>query len=168
LRDPIEKRIDPNVPQSCNNLEVVPSTKGEHEVKTSFLLVVALATLITDVAAATDNTCQKNFGLAVASCATSLSFLSPNVRAGAQKACVTDAKLAKDLCLNGAPPPSCLETCQTNYSNTINYCDPTYTNSLQGCGGDTVCEALLLQQKSDCIAASVDILNSCMASCSAP
>jgi hypothetical protein len=134
--------------------------------KLSFLLVATFATLFSQIAAAADNTCQKNFGLAVASCATSLNFLSPNVRAGAQKACVDDAKSAKALCLNGTPPPSCLETCQTNYNNNINYCEQAYTDAINNiCFGDQACVVVYTQQRADCISTSVNILNSCTASC---
>lgn len=112
---------------------------------------------------AADNECGRAYGQSVKSCAESLEFLAPNVRAGAQKACVEDAKISKEACQSGVN--TCLEDCNTSYQSSLGACESSYQQNLIYCDGDTVCNAYYLNQKSICESASVDTLNSCTASC---
>lgn len=112
-------------------------------------------------ALATDIDCQKDYGQRVAACAQALDFLAPNVRAGAQKACVEDAKLAKDACLSGVNV--CLDNCQTAYNNNVATCEQSFDPYI--CFGNPSCEATVLQQRADCVSAAVDTLNACTAAC---
>jgi len=132
-------------------------------VKISQLMFAAL--LMTSAQAfAADNVCQKNFGAAVSQCAKNLDFLAPNIRAGAQKACVDDAKLAKVVCESGTVDNSqCLNACQATYESNVISCQNAY-NPAQ-CGGNLACEAYYINQRADCISNSVNILNSCSQSC---
>jgi hypothetical protein len=109
-----------------------------------------------------DNTCQKTYGSAVASCAQSLTALSPNIRANAQKACVEDAKLAKDSCQSGAN--NCLAVCQTNFDSDVVNCETTY-DPITNCGDDFVCQAFYVQARGSCINFATLTLNTCTASC---
>jgi hypothetical protein len=123
----------------------------------SFLLLL----LSHCIAMADDSTCQKEYGQRVAQCAKGLDFLSPNIRAGAQKACVQDAKVARDACTSGIN--TCVNDCQTVYNNTVTVCEQTYNPAI--CSGNPTCEQVVLQQRSDCISAAVDTLNACTAAC---
>lgn len=126
------------------------------------LFSVGLMFATTHAAYADDSQCQKSYGDAVSSCAHDLSFLSPNIRAGAQKACVEDAKIAKDYCLNGVNV--CLDNCQASYDSGVVHCNNTYDPSTCE-DGDLFCQQLTTQLRADCTSAAVNTLNSCTASC---
>lgn len=129
--------------------------------KTKVLLIAASFLLCSQGSFADDNQCQKAYGQAVAYCAHSLDSLPPNMRAGAQKACVQEAKVAKDYCMSGISV--CLDACQASYNTNVVTCQATYDPST--CGANLICQQIVTQQQSDCVSAAVNTLNSCNASC---
>jgi hypothetical protein len=108
--------------------------------------------------------CQKDYGAKVAACAQNLNFLDLITRAGAQKACVQSAKMARDVCLvGGTPPPTCQESCLAAYNNSLASCQATYDPSI--CGGNFACEQFFAQQQAICIGDALNVLNTCTGSC---
>jgi hypothetical protein len=107
--------------------------------------------------------CQLSYRTAVSQCAQGLNFLEPQTRAGAQKACVESAKLKRDVCLAGGPPPTCQESCQAVYDIQVANCMLTFNPSI--CGTDLVCQQIIQQQQSDCIAGATQTFNECVAAC---
>lgn len=108
--------------------------------------------------------CQKQYSTSVSSCAKDLSFLAVSIRAGAQKACVSSAKLKRDVCMGeGSPDPVCQQSCLAAYTNTVAVCQVTY-NPVD-CGGSFICEQIVTQQRDSCISDAVTALNACTASC---
>lgn len=127
--------------------------------------IVAFFALNSQIASAeTDTACNKAYGQTVSFCAQGLSALSPNMRAGAQKACVAEAKIAKEQCLSGVN--LCLDACTAQYDNNVAQCNAVYDPAL--CNGNLSCEAFINAQRSACTSASVDVLNACNASCPIP
>jgi hypothetical protein len=110
--------------------------------------------------------CQKAYSDTVAACAKNLSFLEPITRAGAQKACVQSAKLARDACLAGGPSSACIDSCQTVYNNSVVACEVTFNPA--DCGGAYTCERIVTQQRADCVSQAVTALDACTAACSTP
>ena len=129
--------------------------------KTALRLLIAALVLPSAVALSDDNECEKQFGEDVAYCAHSLSFLSPNVRAGAQKACVQEAKLAKEACMSGVNV--CLTGCQTTYDDSVTFCQTAFDPTV--CGTDTTCQQIILTNQAACITNAVTTLDACTASC---
>ena len=60
------------------------------------LAVVGLCTSVN--AFAGDPACNQAYANTVSGCAQNLESLAPNLRPGAQKGCVSDAKVQRDLC----------------------------------------------------------------------
>lgn len=111
--------------------------------------------------------CQSQYASAVSTCATGLNFLEPNMRAGAQKACVQNVQTQRNLCLNGGSPQSCPLACQTTYTNTIAYCEATYNpDDPNICTpGDAICVIVTTNNRSNCVVQATEALNTCNASC---
>src|ERR1043166_8247436 len=96
-------------------------------------IIFAIAVLTSSQAFALDaKQCQTNYSTTVAGCAQSLNFLSPNVRSGAQQACVVDAMLQKKACLAGGTV-SCLDKCEAIYNQSVTTCDATYDPAYPNC-----------------------------------
>lgn len=129
-----------------------------------FMLVAFFAFNSQIASAGTDTACNKAYGQTVSFCAQGLSALSPNMRAGAQKACVAEAKIAKEQCLSGVN--FCLDACTDQYDSNVAQCNAVYDPAI--CGGNASCVAFVNAQRAACTSASVDLLNSCNASCPIP
>lgn len=110
---------------------------------------------------AADNECQKAYGESISQCAHDLDLLAPKLRAGAQKACVAEAKVAKDACLVG--PNSCLTACQATYQAAENVCTQAFDPIV--CAGNLACIDFYNGMKAICIGHEVDALNLCTQSC---
>lgn len=108
--------------------------------------------------------CQSAYSTAVSQCATGLSFLEPNTRAGAQKSCVQTAQLTRAQCLQGTPPPTCQESCQAAYANTAAVCEITF-DPARCPSTDLFCQQLFTSLRADCLAAATNTLNACVAAC---
>lgn len=116
--------------------------------------------------AATDTACNQAYGDYISQCAQGLKFLSANIRAGAQKACVEEAKIGKTQCLaggGGGPNAVCLANCQAVYETTVNSCNTTYDPV--HCGGSISCESQLTNLRAACISTAVSALDSCNLTC---
>lgn len=116
--------------------------------------------------AATDTACNQAYGDYVSQCAQGLKFLSANVRAGAQKACVEEAKIEKAQCLaggSGGQTAVCLANCQAVYETVVNSCNTTYDPAQ--CGGSISCESQITNMRSACISTAVSDLNTCNLTC---
>lgn len=108
--------------------------------------------------------CQTTYANEVTTCAKGLSFLEPSTRAGAQKACVSSAKMKRSVCLGeGAPDPVCQQSCASAYDMSVAQCQITY-NPLD-CGNSAICTQIVTQQQSICISDAVTVLNTCTAAC---
>ncbi len=126
-----------------------------------FHLVLAAFVLHTQFAAGDDIKCKTVYGQAVRACARSLDLLTLNVRAGAQKACVEGAVLTRGYCMSGIS--ACLEKCQAAYENSVSACEVTFAPAI--CAGGETCEAIILQERDNCISNAVGVLDSCSAAC---
>jgi hypothetical protein len=87
--------------------------------------------------------CQSNYKDAVTQCAKGLSFLEPNTRAGAQKACLQTAQTKRDACLQGPGLAVCLESCQAVYDQRAQQCEATYATDYPNCGGGFICQGVV-------------------------
>jgi hypothetical protein len=129
--------------------------------KNSFYLFAAALLCYAQISAADDQQCQTVYSTTVSSCAQTLGSLPANLRPGAQKGCVVQAKAAKDACLQVGN--TCHTDCEAAFSDASTTCD--YNNNTAICGNDQTCIALVLQRQSDCINYATAVLNSCIASC---
>lgn len=128
-----------------------------------FKMIIALAIVVSSQATLAEvNECQTAYRTTVKQCAQDLDFLSPFIRAGAQKACVVEAKLDKDVCLSGGGN-TCLSTCDASYSQEVAICNSTYDPV--ACNFNPECEGDTLQQRAICTSAAVDALSACTAAC---
>ena len=129
--------------------------------KYTFHLLLAALALHTQMAAGDDTACQSVYGHALSACARSLDWLTPNPRAGAQRACVDGALLTRAYCVSGTN--ACLDNCQSAYENSVAACEVTFAPVV--CAGDATCETIILQQGDNCISHAVSVLDSCSAAC---
>jgi hypothetical protein len=129
--------------------------------KKIFHLLFAGLALHTPIAAGDDIKCQTDYRLAVRACVRSLDFLIPGVRTGAQRACVEGAVLTKAYCMSGTN--ACLDNCQVAYEDSVAACEETFAPAT--CAGGATCEAIILQERDNCISHAVGVLDSCSAVC---
>ena len=129
--------------------------------KNAFRLLLAAFALHAQVAAGDDLKCRAVYAQAVSACARSLDLLVLNGRAGAQKACVEGAVLTRAYCMAGTN--ACLDKCQAAYANSVTACEETFAPAV--CGEDATCEAIILQQRDNCISSAVSTLDACSAAC---
>lgn len=131
----------------------------------AFFTVVTLVTVPFTLFAQTVDrqACQMAYSTSVTQCAQGLDFLEPATRAGAQKACVQGAKLKRDICMAGTPPPTCQDSCQAAYNISVSSCESSYDPA--SCGGNLFCEGIISSQRAACIGNATNALNSCTAAC---
>jgi hypothetical protein len=139
---------------------VTPRCTGG-DMKYTFRLLLAALALHAQVAAGDDSKCLADYRLAVRACVRSLDFLIPGVRTGAQRACVEGAVLTKAYCMSGTD--ACLDTCQAAYEDSVAACEETFAPAT--CAGGVTCEAIILQERDNCISHAVGVLDSCSAVC---
>jgi hypothetical protein len=132
---------------------------------TVFSLLAIVLSLQTQIASAADNECQQAFGFNIAQCSQYLDneLLTPKGRGDAHRACVEDARIAKDACTLGVGP--CLDLCQAVYNETAVQCEQTYIAELLLCGGDFACNAVAENNRTACLSTALDTLNTCTFSC---
>jgi hypothetical protein len=129
--------------------------------KTILHLFLAALALHVQGAAADDLECRKAHGEAISACARSLDLLAQAMRAGAQKACIDGAVLTRSYCMSEVD--ECLDNCQRSYENSVAVCEATFNPT--ACAGSATCEAIILQQRDNCVSSVVNVLNSCSAAC---
>lgn len=131
----------------------------------TFLILVAALFLQTQISSAADNECQQAFGFNVAQCNQFLDnkLLTPKERADAHRACVEDARVARDACLLGVN--QCLNLCQAVYNETALACQQTYETGLASCFGNQACVVFFEAQRAACLSSALDALNTCTFSC---
>ncbi|MGE3681822.1 MAG: hypothetical protein AB7G93_08860 [Bdellovibrionales bacterium] len=105
--------------------------------------------------------CQQEYKDSITTCAHSLNELPKGMRAGAQKACVEDAKIQKKLCQSGVN--LCLDNCQAVYNSAVSTCNLSFDPAT--CGGSPACELIVNELRASCISDAVNALNACTAAC---
>ena len=129
--------------------------------KSAFALFLAALALHAEVAAGDEIRCRTAYGQAVRACARSLDLLALSGRAGAQKACVEGAVLTRAYCMSGIN--ACLDKCEGTYESSVAACEETFAPAL--CAENATCEAIILQQRDNCISSAVSALDFCSAAC---
>jgi len=124
-------------------------------------LFLAALVLHAQAALGDDVKCKTDFGQAVRACARSLDLLALDARGGAQKACVDGAVLTKAYCMSGTN--ACLDRCQVAYESSVGACEATFAPAM--CAENATCEAIIQQQRDNCISNAVGTLDFCSAAC---
>ena len=102
--------------------------------------------------------CQQTYSQTISNCAQGLAALPLNTRPGAQKACVQQAKAAKDTCVVG---PTCPQILQATFDAAIVTCNTTWDVNLL-CGANNIdpsCTYYANYQLGVCTQAATDALN---------
>jgi hypothetical protein len=124
-------------------------------------LFFAMLALHAPLAAADDVKCRTVYVHALKACARSPDLLALSGRAGAQKACVEGAAITRTYCMSESN--ACWENCQARYDRSTAACEADFAPAV--CGGETMCESIILQQRDNCISHVVSGLDSCSDAC---
>lgn len=137
-------------------------TQKVGKMKTALLVLMFL--MQSQISAAADNMCEKDFGLDVAYCSQAFDrLLSPKLRGDYQKGCVSQAKIDKEACQSGTS--NCLALCQVTYDSSAATCEQTYANNFPQCSTNQACQDIVTAQRAACISATADALTACTVSC---
>lgn len=137
-----------------------PPCEGDDMNRLSLLFSAVLA-LQAGAAFGDDITCRQTYGETLRTCARTLNLLSPDLRTGAQRACVEGARLTQAYCMAGAD--ACLDDCLAAYDRSVPACETVFDSVV--CVGGAQCERTVTQQRDNCLSYAVDVLGACSAAC---
>jgi hypothetical protein len=126
----------------------------------SFLLSAAFVLHAGD-ASGDDMACRQTYSRTLSECAHTLRLLSPDLRAGAQRACVEGARLTQAYCASGSNV--CLDNCLATYDRSGAVCETVFDSGI--CAGGAVCAQTIIQQRDNCLSYGVGVLDACTAAC---
>jgi hypothetical protein len=129
--------------------------------KSMSILFWAALVLHAGAAAGDDVACRQTYSQAVRTCAHTLNLLSPDVRAGAQSACVEGARLTQGYCVSGIS--ACPDDCLVAYDRSLAACEAGFDSAV--CAGGVVCAQIIVQQRDNCLSYAVGVLDACTAAC---
>lgn len=125
------------------------------------LLFAAALVLHAGAASGDDVTCRQTYGDTLRSCARTLSLLNPDLRAGAQRACVEGARLTRTYCISAID--ACPDDCLLAYDRSVPACETVFDSVV--CAGGAECERTIAQQRDNCLSFAVDVLHACSTAC---
>ena len=113
------------------------------------------------VAASSDIACRQVYFHTVRTCGQALDLLGPELRAGAQRACVDGARLTKAYCMSGND--ICPDNCLAAYDRSVAKCETDFDPAV--CTGVVACAEIIAQQRDNCVSHVVGLLETCTNAC---
>ena len=129
--------------------------------KSTSLMFCAALVLHAGAAMGDDIACRQTYGETLRTCARTLNLLNPDLRAGAQRACVEGARLTQAYCVSGID--MCVDGCLVAYDRSVAACEAVFDSVF--CAGAAACERIITQQRDNCLSYAVGALDACTAAC---